>query len=64
MVPVHPHVVLKLVLAKRRIVFVIADKARVRGEDVRRCRVARDKDLKLEDGEASHTLGGAGEWGA
>ena len=40
------------------------DKARARGE---RCYedigVVRDKELKLEEGEASHTLGGAGEGG-
>ena len=42
--------------------FIIGDKARVRGQDVKRASaVVRDKELKLEDGETSHTLGGAGE---
>ena len=27
------------------------------------CRVVRDKEIKLEDGEVSHTLGGVGEGG-
>ena len=43
-------------------VFIIADTARASGQDVKRFRCfVRDKELKLEDGEASHTLGGAGE---
>ena len=37
--------------------FILADKARARGEDVKGVGVVRDKELKLEDGEASHTLG-------
>ena len=41
--------------------FILADKARARGEDVKGVGVVRDKELKLEDGEASHTLGGARE---
>ena len=40
--------------------FIIADNARASGEDVKRFGVVRDKDLKLEDGEASLTLGGVG----
>jgi hypothetical protein len=38
--------------------FIIAKKARTRGEGVD---VMRDKELKLEEVESSHTLGGAGE---
>ncbi len=37
------------------------DKARARGQDVQGCPCARGKELKREDGEASHTQGGAGE---
>ena len=33
--------------------FMIADKARARGEDVKGVGVVRDKELKLEDGEGS-----------
>ena len=37
--------------------FIIADKARARGEDVKRCRCGeRQRAKKLEDGEASRTL--------
>ena len=42
---------------------IIADKARATGEDVKGVGVVRDKELKLEDGKASHTLGGAGDGG-
>ena len=41
--------------------FIIEDKTRSRGEDVQRCTkgygVVRDKELKLENDEVSHTLG-------
>jgi hypothetical protein len=48
--------------------FVIADKARAGGEDVKRLSVfVRDEELKLEDGKAILkailTVGGAGEGG-
>ena len=45
------------------LLFIIADIARARGEDVKGVGVVRDKELKLEDGEASHARGGAGEGG-
>jgi hypothetical protein len=44
--------------------FIIADKARARGGDVKWCTcagVVRDTELKLEDGEASDRIGGARE---
>jgi hypothetical protein len=48
----------------RRKLFIIADKARSGGEDVKMgVGVVRDEELKLEDGEVVHTLGGAGEGG-
>ena len=40
---------------------MITDKARATGKEGRRGRVMKDKELKLEEIEASHTLGGAGE---
>jgi len=43
--------------------FIIADKAKARREDVKGVGVVRDKELKPEDDEASHTLGGTGEEG-
>ena len=45
--------------------FIIADKARARRNLVSKkgCRLVRDQELKLEDGKASHTLGGAGVGG-
>ena len=47
----------------RRELFIIADKARAWGGDVKGVGVVRNKELKLEDGEGSHTQGGAGEGG-
>jgi hypothetical protein len=46
--------------------FIITVKVRDRGEEVRRCRGYEDKELKLEEFEASHTLAShtlAGEGG-
>ena len=43
--------------------FIIADKARARAEDLKDVGVVTDKEPKREDGEASHTLGVAGEGG-
>jgi hypothetical protein len=42
--------------------FIIAEKARARGEEVKGVGVMRDEELKPEGVEASHT-GGAGEGG-
>ena len=48
----------------RRELLIIADTARARGGgDVKGVGVVRNKELKLEDGEGSHTQGGAGEGG-
>jgi len=49
---------------RTRMLFIIVDKARARREDVKGVGVVRDKELKLEDDEASHTLGGTGEEGS
>jgi hypothetical protein len=43
--------------------FILAEKARARGEEWKGVGVMRDKEPKPEDVEASHTLGGAGEGG-
>jgi hypothetical protein len=47
----------------RRELFIIADKARARGGNVKVVGVVTNKELKLEDGEGSHIQGGAGEKG-
>ncbi len=39
-------------------VFIITDKAKVVGEETRGVGVMKDEDLKIEEIEASHTLGG------
>ncbi len=44
--------------------FIIEDKARARGEDVKRCLCCERQRTKAggyKDGKASHSLGGAGE---
>ncbi len=38
--------------------FIITDKAKVVGEEVKGAGVMKDEELKLEEIEASHTLGG------
>ena len=45
---------------RTRMLCIIADKARARRKDVKGVGVVRDKEVKLEDVEASHTLGGKG----
>jgi hypothetical protein len=39
-------------------VFIITDKAKLVGEEVKGVGVMKDEELKLEEFEASHTLGG------
>ena len=39
-------------------VFIITDKAKLVGEEVKGVGVMKDEELKLEEIEASHTLGG------
>ena len=41
-----------------RCVFIITDKAKLVGEEVKGVGVMKDEELKLEVIEASHTLGG------
>ena len=43
--------------------FIIADKARATGEDVKGVGAVTDEELKIQDDEASHTLGVSGEGG-
>jgi len=45
------------------LLMIIVDKARARGQNVKRVGVVKDKGLKMEDDEASHTLCGSREGG-
>ena len=45
------------------LLMIIVDKARARGQGVKGVGVVRDKGLKMEDDQASHTLGGSGDGG-
>ena len=45
---------------RTRMLFIIADKAKAWRDDVKSVGVVREKEVKLEDDEASHTLGGTG----
>ncbi len=47
-----------LLKTKKFIVFIITDKAKLVGEEVKGVGVMKDEEVKLEEIEVSHTLGG------
>ncbi len=45
-------------LRRNKFVFIITDKTKLLGEEVKGVGVMKDEDLELEEIEVSHTLGG------